>query len=65
MYEIINLGENEVINLNQMLATIEENLDKKATKKILPLQTGDVQKTNADITKARSLICLLYTSRCV
>ena len=56
VYEIINLGENKVINLNQMLATIEENLDKKATKKIMPLQPGDVQKTNADITKARSLI---------
>ena len=56
VYEIINLGESEVISLNQMLSTIEENLDKKANKKILPLQPGDVQKTNADITKARSLI---------
>jgi UDP-glucuronate 4-epimerase len=56
VYEIINLGESEVISLHQMLSTIEENLDQKSDKKILPLQAGDVQKTNADISKARSLI---------
>lgn len=56
VYEIINLGENEVISLNQMVSTIEENLEKKAEKKTLGLQPGDVNKTNADISKARSLI---------
>ncbi|KIA90249.1 GDP-mannose 4,6-dehydratase [Kaistella jeonii] len=56
VYEIINLGGGEVISLEQMVSTIEENLDKKSDKKSLPLQPGDVQKTNADITKARSLI---------
>lgn len=56
VYEIINLGENQVINLDEMLVTIEENLEKKSNKKLLPMQAGDVQKTNADITKARTLI---------
>lgn len=56
LYEIINLGENEVINLSEMLSTIESALDKTATKKLLPMQPGDVQKTNADITKAKTLI---------
>lgn len=56
VYEIINLGESEVINLSEMLSTIEHHLDKIATKKILPMQRGDVHKTNADITKARNLI---------
>lgn len=56
VYEIINLGENEVIKLSEMLSTIEQNLDKIAIKKILPMQQGDVQKTNADITKARILL---------
>lgn len=56
VYEIINLGESEVINLSEMLSTIENTLDKTTTKKTLPLQPGDVQKTNADITKARTLI---------
>lgn len=56
IYEIINLGENEVITLNSMVSEIEEGLGKKADKQNLPLQPGDVLKTNADISKARNLI---------
>ncbi len=57
VYEIINLGESEVITLNEMVATLEEHLERKAQKKFLPMQLGDVQKTSANITKARTLIC--------
>lgn len=56
VYEIINLGESQVITLNEMLSTIEDVLKKSAIKKQLPMQPGDVLKTNADITKAQSLI---------
>jgi len=56
VYEIINLGENEVITLSEMLSEIEKNLGKTAIRKNLPLQPGDVLKTNADIAKARRLI---------
>lgn len=56
IYETINLGENKVITLTEMVSEIEENLNKKAVKKLLPMQPGDVQKTNADITKAKNLI---------
>ena len=56
VYEIINLGESEVVTLNEMLSVLEAAIGKKAIKKILPIQRGDVQKTNADITKARTLI---------
>ncbi|MXS71282.1 NAD-dependent epimerase/dehydratase family protein [Flavobacteriaceae bacterium W22] len=56
VYEIINLGENEVITLSEMLSEIEKNLGKTAIRKNLPLQPGDVLKTNADIAKARHLI---------
>ena len=56
VYEILNLGESEVISLNQMLSTIEETLDKKANKILLPMQPGDVEKTNANIDKAKALI---------
>ena len=56
VYEIINLGESEVIDLNEMVATIENELEKKAVKKLLPKQAGDVEKTNANIYKAKSLI---------
>lgn len=56
VYEIINLGESEVITLHEMLSTIENTLGKSAIRKNLPMQPGDVLKTNADITKARTLI---------
>ncbi|HAO06968.1 MAG TPA: epimerase, partial [Chryseobacterium sp.] len=56
VYEIVNLGESEVINLNEMLYTIEKTLGKSAIRKNLPMQPGDVLKTNADIAKARTLI---------
>lgn len=56
IYEIMNLGESEVVTLSEMLSEIEKNLNKTAIKKILPLQPGDVQKTSADITKAKNLI---------
>lgn len=56
VYEIINLGENQVVNLAEMLGTIENALGKKAKRKMLPMQPGDVKLTNADITKAKSLI---------
>ncbi|WP_288438239.1 GDP-mannose 4,6-dehydratase [uncultured Chryseobacterium sp.] len=56
VYEILNLGENQVITLSEMVNTIEKALGKTANKKILPMQPGDVTKTNADITKAMALI---------
>ncbi|SHF05239.1 GDP-mannose 4,6-dehydratase [Chryseobacterium takakiae] len=56
IYEIINLGESEVITLNEMLSAIEQTLGKSAIRKNLPMQPGDVLKTNADITKAMTLI---------
>ncbi|SMP05733.1 GDP-mannose 4,6-dehydratase [Chryseobacterium profundimaris] len=56
IYEILNLGESEVITLNEMLSVIEQTLGKSAIRKNLPMQPGDVLKTNADITKAMTLI---------
>ena len=56
VYEIVNLGESQVINLKQMLITIETTLGKKAKINQLPMQPGDVNVTNADISKAKRLI---------
>lgn len=56
VYEIINLGENEVITLNEMVETIEAELQIPARRNYLPIQPGDVKKTNADIQKATTLI---------
>lgn len=56
VYEILNLGESEPITLNQMIETIEEVIGKKAIIERLPMQPGDVDRTYADISKAKELI---------
>ncbi|KLI42983.1 epimerase [Brachyspira hyodysenteriae] len=55
-YEIINLGGGEPINLERMIKTIETVLGKKAIINRMEMQKGDVDKTVADITKARNLL---------
>jgi len=55
-YEVINLGESKTISVNDLIQLIEQSLGKKAEKTMLPLQPGDVQRTYADITKAKALL---------
>jgi UDP-glucuronate 4-epimerase len=55
-YEIFNLGESRTISLNEMVATLEKVIGKKAKLKVLPMQPGDVKRTYADITKARKIL---------
>lgn len=52
-YRIYNLGESRLINLLTLVETIESILGKKATLTRLPLQSGDVIVTYADISKAK------------
>jgi len=55
-YEIFNLGESKRISLKNMVETIENALDKRADKKMFPLQPGDVKATYANINKARNML---------
>ena len=56
VYEIFNLGESHVVSLKEMVETIENALGKKAILDIQPMQPGDVEKTYADISKAKAMI---------
>jgi UDP-glucuronate 4-epimerase len=56
LFDIFNLGENETIELRQLIAAIEAQLQQKAIIRKLPEQPGDVPLTCADITKARRLL---------
>jgi UDP-glucuronate 4-epimerase len=56
MYEIINLGNNNPVNLSELIAGIEKSLNKKAIIEKLPEQPGDVPVTFADIQKAGRLL---------
>jgi UDP-glucuronate 4-epimerase len=52
-YNIYNLGESEPIVLNDLITYIEQALGKKAKRKQFPLQPGDVERTFADISRAK------------
>ena len=52
-FEIFNLGESQVIRLDQLIGLIESALGKKAVLDRQPPQPGDVPITFADISKAQ------------
>ncbi len=54
--EVFNLGESQTTTLNELIATIEQALGKKAIIQKMPDQPGDVPLTYADIGKARALL---------
>ena len=56
MFDIFNLGENETIQLRDLIAGIENALGEKAKINRLPEQPGDMPVTYADISKARELL---------
>ncbi|MBE8398665.1 NAD-dependent epimerase [Leptospira borgpetersenii] len=49
-YRIYNIGNNNPIKLSEYIEAIEESLNKKAIKELLPLQAGDVPDTFADVS---------------
>jgi UDP-glucuronate 4-epimerase len=52
-YEIYNLGESRPIRLDKLVEEIERALGKKAIIERKPVPPGDVERTYADITKAK------------
>jgi len=55
-FEIINLGNNKPVMLNDFIRVIEEATHRKAIIKEMPMQPGDVNITYADIRKAQRLL---------
>lgn len=56
VYEILNIGNSSPISLKEMIETIARVLEVEPKIKQLPMQPGDVDRTYADITKAKQLI---------
>jgi UDP-glucuronate 4-epimerase len=56
MFDVLNLGESETIQLKDLIAAIESALGKKAKINRLPEQPGDMPLTCADISKAKKLL---------
>jgi UDP-glucuronate 4-epimerase len=55
-FEIINLGESRAVELRELVRLIEAAVGKKAQRRQLPDQPGDVPFTCADVSKARRLL---------
>lgn len=53
-YNIYNIGNNQPVLLMDFISEIENILEKKAIKQLLPMQAGDVEITFADIEKIHS-----------
>jgi len=54
---VYNLGSGNPISLNKMIDTIEKIMNKKIVRDYVDSPIGDVQKTHAEITKAKEEIC--------
>ncbi len=48
-FEIFNIGNNEPVELLSFIGLLEDGLGKKSEKDYLPMQSGDVESTYADI----------------
>ena len=56
LFEIINLGNSHPVTLNGLVQMIEEATGRRAIRKPMPVQPGDVPITWADISKAKRLL---------
>ena len=55
-YEIFNLGNSSTVSLNEALQIVSDVTGRDLNIEQLPMQPGDVEITNADISKARRLL---------
>jgi UDP-glucuronate 4-epimerase len=54
-YQIFNIGNNKPVELMEFTNTLEEILNKKVEKTLLPMQSGDVVETYANIDNLTSI----------
>ncbi len=55
-FEIINLGNNKPVSLNEFISTLEKITGQKALINQMGMQPGDVDITYADVSKAKKLL---------
>eukprot|EP00941_MAST-03F_sp_MAST-3F-sp1_P000109 g109.t1 len=54
--EVFNLGNGNPIRLDRFISEVERQTGRKAKINVMPEQPGDVPRTAADVTKARTLL---------
>ncbi len=55
-FDVFNLGESNAISLNDLVSLLESSIGKKADIRFLPMQDGDMFRTFADISRAKSVL---------
>jgi UDP-glucuronate 4-epimerase len=55
-FEIFNLGNSQTVSLNEALDVIKQVTGKELVIEQMPMQPGDVEVTNADVSKARRML---------
>ena len=55
-YEVLNLGESRTVTLSEMIEVLSEALGVQPRIRRLPSQPGDVDRTYADVSRARELV---------
>ncbi|HEX6068340.1 MAG TPA: GDP-mannose 4,6-dehydratase, partial [Longimicrobiaceae bacterium] len=63
VFEIVHLGESETTSLNRLIELISAALGQEPVIERHPLQPGDVERTYADISRARSLLGYAPTTK--
>ncbi len=48
-YRLYNIGNNQPVQLMDMIAALEKKIGREAKKRFLPMQPGDVPETHADV----------------
>ncbi len=56
LFEIVNLGSDRPVTLNELIGVLGEEMGVEPRIEQLPAQPGDVERTWADITRARLLL---------
>jgi UDP-glucuronate 4-epimerase len=54
-FRIVNIGNSESVKLTDFIEALEDALGRRAERRLLPMQTGDVPATWADATLLRAL----------
>ena len=55
-WRVLNLGASRMVELMRYIQVLEEKLGRKATLNLLPMQPGDVTRTDADVEETRSVL---------
>jgi UDP-glucuronate 4-epimerase len=55
-WRVLNLGNGQRVELMRYIEVLEEKLGRKAQLNLLPMQPGDVARTEADVEQTRAML---------